>query len=96
MSETNREQSQEEPVVLNSCCLKQLSRVFASKVVELMHAQESGGSEVSPRIIALETKAFPESMLQLRSLQLFHHLMLLVYSDTVGIVIELDANLVNR
>ena len=76
--------------------MEELSWVLAGEVVELMHTQESGCPKVSPRIVALEAEAFPEGMLQLCPLQLLHHLMLLVYSDTIWVVIELDADLVNR
>ena len=61
-----------------------------------MQAQETGCSEVSPRIVALKAEAFPESILQLRPPQLFHHFMLLVYSNTIRVVIELDADLLER
>ena len=53
-------QGKKEPLICTSCSLEKLSRAFASEVIELMYAKKSSGTEISPRVIALEAKCSPE------------------------------------
>lgn len=93
MCQSDREQRQKEPIIDDRCCLKQLSWILASKIIDLVHCKKTGCTKVGPWVITLEAKFLPKAVLELGSFKLFHHLVFLVNSHSITLVSELDSNL---
>ena len=79
VSQTDGEERHEEPVILDSGSLEKLSWEFAGEIVQLVDSEDPCSAEISPRISILKAKLLPKRVLQCASLQMFHHLILLIY-----------------
>lgn len=73
MSKSDREESQEEIVVLYSSSLEQFSWVFIREVIELVHSKDAGCSEVRSWIDVLKAKPLPEVVFEISSFQIVDH-----------------------
>ena len=83
VSQSDGEESKEKPIVGDSGRLEDLSRKLTCEVVDLMQTKKASRPEVSSRIIALEAKILPESVLHLSATQRLHNFVLLIKGDRV-------------
>lgn len=64
VGQSDWEESQEKPVILDGRRLEKLLRILVRKVAKVVDGQNSAGSKICARIYVLEAKSSPKGMFE--------------------------------